>query len=214
MYKRQNLSSKKIYAIKFFGVLVVMFVTIFWMKTYSEITNVNYLNVDYLADVDAKKQIFSIISQPFIYGKVLLGEFFMRFLNPANINLFGWLSYGPTFLISYLVLFFVVVALNNANKVNIGFLERSALFIVIVGLYAGIILAMYLTWTPVGAFKVEGVQDRYVLGIIPALLIFMSVNNRTLEKFRDFISEKIILDISLCFVYTMLLSTVFTYYNF
>ena len=73
---------------------------------------------------------------------------------------------------------------------------------------------MYLTWTPVGAFKVEGVQDRYVLGIIPALLIFMSVNNRTLEKFRDFISEKIILDISLCFVYTMLLSTVFTYYNF
>lgn len=209
-----GLSSKKIYAIKFLGVLVVIFVTIFWMKTYSEIINVNYLNVDYLADVDAKKQIFSIISQPFIYGKVLLSEFFMRFLNPANINLFGWLSYGPTFLISYLVIFFVVVSFNNANKVNIGFLEKSALFIVIIGLYAGIILAMYLTWTPVGAFKVEGVQDRYVLGIIPALLIFMSVNNKTLEKFRDFISEKIILDISLCFIYTMLLSTVFTYYNF
>ena len=61
-----------------FGVLVVIFVTIFWMKTYSEIINVNYLNVDYL-NVDAKKQIFSIISQPFIYGKVLLSEFLCDF---------------------------------------------------------------------------------------------------------------------------------------
>ncbi|WP_423215716.1 DUF2142 domain-containing protein [Streptococcus equinus] len=209
-----NLNKKKVYLIKFLGVFLVILVTIFWMKTYSEIINVNYLNVDYLANVDAKKQILSIISQPFVYFKVLLGEFFMRLLNPANINLFGWLSYGPTFLISYLILFLVIVVFNNSNKVEIGFLERSSLFVVIIGLYAGIILAMYLTWTPVGAFKVEGVQDRYVLGIIPALLIFMSVNNKNLEKFRDFISEKIILDISLCFIYTMLLSTVFNYYNF
>lgn len=212
--KKFNIGSKKLYLIKALGIFLVVLVAIFWMKTYSEIVNVNYLNVDYLANVDAKRQVLSIINQPFVYFKVLLGEFFMRLLNPANINLFGWLSYGPTFLISYLILFLVMVVFNNANKVNVGVLERSILFIVIIGLYAGIILAMYLTWTPVGEFKVEGVQDRYVLGIIPGLLIFMTVNNKRLDNFRDFISEKIILDISLCFIYTMLLSTVFNYYNF
>lgn len=203
-----------IWLIKGLAVLFVALLAVFWMRTYSQIINVNFNDVEFLKDVNPKEQLLSILSQPVVYGKVLVGETLMRDLNPANIHLYGWLAYGPTFLISYTILFFFLVVMNNANKIRFNILGRLSLLLIGLALTMGIVLAMYLSWTPVGSQTVLGIQDRYVLGIIPLFLIFLTANTKFFEKFQDFLSEELVLNISICFIYTMLLSTVFTYYNF
>lgn len=60
--------------------------------------------------------------------------------------------------------------LMNAAKVGV------ATFIVAV---AAIALALYLTWTPVGSNRIDGIQGRYFIGILPALIpLAMVWNNR------------------------------------
>lgn len=199
---------------KLFAIAAVVLVTLFWLKLYSEVVNENSHEVEILREVSAKKQLLSILRQPVMYGRVLIKESLTHLLNPFKINQFGWLSYGPLFLISYNFMYLGTVVINNANKIRLNILSRLSTILLSAGLVFVVTLTLYLTWTPVGDMAVQGIQDRYFLGVIPLILIFFVSNNRFFEKFQDFLPERLILNISTCFIYTMLLSTVLNYYQF
>ncbi|WP_054279042.1 DUF2142 domain-containing protein [Streptococcus phocae] len=212
--KKFDFGRYPVWLVKFVAIVLVCLGTIFWGQLYSEVVNVNYMQLDTLSNVDAVRQIKSVINKPLTYFPVIMREIVMRIIYPANINLFGRLTYGPTFLIAYQILFLGLVVLNNAHKITMNIMSRFALALVILGLFTGAVLAMYLTWTPVGSRVVEGMQDRYSLGVVVFMLILMVSNNKLFKQCQDMLSDRIILNLSICWIYTMLLSTLAHYYTF
>ncbi|MGT2716321.1 DUF2142 domain-containing protein [Streptococcus respiraculi] len=203
---------KNSWLVKLLCITSVFIVAVIWLKLSSEVQNRSLEALDHIKDVNPKEQIVSMLHSPIKYTAIILREILYRLIKPENMNLFGWLTYGPTFLIGLNMMFYFLVVVNNIGKVILDRWSKILLFLVITGIASGIVLAMYITWTPVGLLSVMGVQDRYFLGVIPLMLIFFTSNCSKLEKCQDVVSASLLLDISICFIYAMLLSTLFTYY--
>ncbi len=83
---------------------------------------------------------------------------------------------------------------------------------VISAIIGATVLAMYLTWTPVGSSTVLGVQSRYLIGIIPLVLLLFSKPQK-FKQIEDILSDKLAIHVSLLFILAMLMSTIFRYYH-
>lgn len=99
------------------------------------------------------------------------------------------------------------------QKVIINWWTRLGILLVIAGITGATVLALYLTWTPVGELSVLGVQSRYLIGILPLVFLVFTNQNKQMEKVKDFLSTKAVLNIALLFNICMILSTIFKYYN-
>ena len=52
---------------------------------------------------------------------------------------------------------------------------RIGALVVAAGIYVGIALSMYLTWTPVGSDVINGVQGRYFIGFLPLIPLILNI---------------------------------------
>jgi len=135
---------------------------------------------------------------------------------------FGWLTYGLPEVFIYLYLaFFALVAFVYSKyetgpaaieNIKMTFSNKLAVFIVIALSYVLINLLLYLTWTPVGAPLIQGVQGRY---LIPLLLFlpFLSGNAKpALEAEALFSKHLRIASVAQGFIILSIIQTLFTYY--
>lgn len=196
---------------KILGIIIVTAFAAIWFKLYGQVKTPQL--ADFLKQVNAGKQIHNIISQPLLYGRVVLREMLVNLFNLDNIFTFGALSYGISNLFTLYAVFAVIVYLNNATKVIINWWTRLGILLVIAGITGATVLALYLTWTPVGELSVLGVQSRYLIGILPLVFLVFTNQNKQMEKVKDFLSTKAVLNIALLFNICMILSTIFRYYN-
>jgi uncharacterized membrane protein len=92
------------------------------------------------------------------------------------------------------------------------FISRFGIFIVIALSYVLVNLLLYLTWTPVGAGTIQGVQGRY---FIPLLLFlpFLSRNVHPVQSEEEVVkTHNNIQFVALCFIILVLMHTLFEYY--
>ncbi|MPN12699.1 hypothetical protein SDC9_160018 [bioreactor metagenome] len=135
---------------------------------------------------------------------------------------FGWLSYGPPEVFIYLYIGFLMLVGFLYSKYEHGaariedtkmaFANRLGVFIVIALGYVLVNLLLYLTWTPVGAGLIQGVQARY---FIP-LLLFLPFFSRNVhpvlsegEVTRMHINVQFV---AFAFVILVFMHTLFAYY--
>lgn len=208
--KKFGKSEKFISATKFLILLGVILFAAFWFKTYGQIKTP--YKADFLQKVDGAKQIHNIITTPLLYGRVIIREMIVKTVNMDNIFQFGPLTYGNTNIFSLYMIFLIFVYLSNANKILVSFKEKLGISLVVLGIIGATVLAMYLTWTPAGELVVLGVQNRYLIGIIPLILLLFSIKSTKLKHLEDLISNKLATNISILFIIVMLLTTVFKYY--
>lgn len=102
------------------------------------------------------------------------------------LNRFGWLNYGYAALTSMTVFMFAKVCLQE-KQVIISRLHKFLIFLMVVGTYMITSLALYLTWTPVGAENTAGVQGRYFIPLISLviLLVCNAGNERSVHKNKN-----------------------------
>ncbi|HHJ7909652.1 TPA: hypothetical protein ACQNFD_001454, partial [Streptococcus pyogenes] len=105
------------------------------------------------------------------------------------------------------------VYISNASKITINIVEKMGIIFVISAIIGATVLAMYLTWTPVGSSTVLGVQSRYLIGIIPLVLLLFSSQQQKFKQIEDILSDKLAIHVSLFFILAMLMSTIFRYYH-
>jgi uncharacterized membrane protein len=135
---------------------------------------------------------------------------------------FGWLTYSPPEVFIYLYIgFFALVAFVyskyengaiNIEDTKMSFISRFGIFIVIALSYVLVNLLLYLTWTPVGAGTIQGVQGRY---FIPLLLFlpFLSRNVHPVQSEEEVVkTHNNIQFVALCFIILVLMHTLFEYY--
>ncbi len=136
---------------------------------------------------------------------------------------FGWLSYGPPEVFIYLYVgFFMLVAFVYSQyessaarleeETKLSLCGRLGVFIVILLGYVLVNLLLYLTWTPVGAGLIQGVQARY---FIPLLLFlpFLSRNVRPMQSEGEVQkTHNNIQFTAYAFIILVLMHTLFEYY--
>ncbi|WP_277291234.1 DUF2142 domain-containing protein [Streptococcus orisratti] len=204
-------NKKLVFVNKILGILIVTGFAAIWFKLYGQV-KIPIL-ADFLKQVNVGEQIHNLIHSPLVYGRVVFREMLVNVFNLDNILRFGGLTYGTTNLFTLYAIFTVFVYLNNATKVKLHWWTHLGVFLVIAGITGATVLAMFLTWTPVGSMVVLGVQSRYLIGILPLLFLLFTSKNQQLEKISDFLSTKTLLNVALLFDICMLLSTIFRYYN-
>jgi uncharacterized membrane protein len=135
---------------------------------------------------------------------------------------FGWLAYGPPEVFIYLYIgFFMLVAFvyskyeagtAQLENTRLSLLNRFGVFIVIALGYVLVNLLLYLTWTPVGAGLIQGVQGRY---FIPLLLFlpFFSRNVNPVQTEGEVARTHVNLQFAaLAFIILVFMHTLFEYY--
>ncbi len=91
-----------------------------------------------------------------------------------DIGWFDHIMWGLLAVSPVIVLFFSFVKTSEDSlfkKHRLGYL--AALLVVILAVYALIETTLYLTWTPVGSNEILGVQGRYLIEILPLVMIFI-----------------------------------------
>lgn len=207
---------EKKYQVLFFkllSILIVLLVTVTWLKLYGQIKSPQIDMAEFLQRVNLKQQLISIIKHPISYGATLLKHTLLHLINPAGIEVFGPLSYGMTELFPLSMVYYAMVVINNANKVKISSLSRVGMGLISLGIIGGIVLSLYLTFTPVGEATVLGVQDRYFLGIIPLIFVWLSFNNKRFEKCQNILSDRQVATCSLIFILAMIIRVMLQYYT-
>lgn len=146
----------------------------------------NYVDTrSYLVEenVNASEQIKNIIYHPITYIRVFLNTF--HDLGESYIYTFigsglGWLNISVPNLtiVAYIFLLLIAPFLEkHENQLN---MKQKLIFLVIVlGIILLISTALYVSWTGVGKWEIQGIQGRYFLPII--ILALLCLCNK--EKF-------------------------------
>lgn len=102
------------------------------------------------------------------------------------LNRFGWLNYGYAALTSMTVFMFAKICLQE-KQIIISRLHKFLIFLMVAGTYMITSLALYLTWTSVGAESTAGVQGRYFIPLLALaiLLVCNAGNERDVHKNRN-----------------------------
>lgn len=127
-----------------------------------------------------------ILSNPLSYGKLLVIEtidnFDSMFFGYNTFSRLGYLN-GDTYFfdLSNFVLLFTILYLTFTDAIDKRVIDKKQkliLSILLIGIWCLIWSALYLSWTPVGAPRISGVQSRYFIPILVPLLIMFIPNSK------------------------------------
>lgn len=158
-------------------------------------------------NVDSGAQIQYILSQPVKW----LTEFCASMSRELNgyigmLNTFGCLEYNLSLLTPVSIFMFSKICYQDQG-ISLDPFKKFLVILMIMGVYGASCIALYISWTPVGADYISGIQGRYFLPII-ALLGMLLSSDKT-KKIEDHISD---IAIICCMVGSMLIVTATRYY--
>ncbi|HEY9810329.1 MAG TPA: DUF2142 domain-containing protein [Halomicronema sp.] len=140
-----------------------------------------YVPLNSIAQVYPNQQLSHIFNHPLEFINTLVNSIltYGQYGIEQFIGRLGWLdTVLPPFLITFYTILLLIVSITSYHKQILLSVWQKAIFLLILILNALLIAtALYLTWTPVGAKLIEGVQGRYFLPISPLFfLLFYNQN--------------------------------------
>ncbi|MDD6435218.1 MAG: DUF2142 domain-containing protein [Clostridiales bacterium] len=173
------------------------------------------------SDVSAPGQIAYIFSHPVQYTKTLLTFLFGSYFNPREIVIdavknFYFISFyfNRTFKGAYIFLLPCLYAflfdrpgedLAITCKKKPGSLLKFLTILIFFGTCVLMATALYVSFTPVGNPTIEGCQKRYLLPLLPPLLMFLSPGLCLKKRNYDQIASGIIIFVTLLWFLNILL---------
>lgn len=107
-----------------------------------------------------------------------LGYFISSMINNLHthmlqLNSFGWLDQMNPFMTIAVIFIFGYLCLKE-ERTSLSLWSKIFILLIILGDYALINLALYVTWTPVGSHEIWGVQGRYLIPLISLMPIIFA----------------------------------------
>lgn len=155
-------------------ILITIILSLSWlvfMRKYQEApSHTQYLQAN---NVDMIGQIKHIIKSPkdiivAITETIKEGAY----LDGAIGSYLGWLNIKISNIV--IIAFVALLALSpflEKNEIELNKISKGWITIIAIGTYLLVVIALYLTWTPIGLQKVMGVQGRYFIPILALPLI-------------------------------------------
>jgi uncharacterized membrane protein len=126
-------------------------------------------------DIDGHRQLLFILHHPVQFLSMNVRSLEPTYLG-ATIGNLGWLDtpMGRPFLSCYAALLLLAALAEGHKQICVGLWPRCLAAACALIAWLAVDTASYLTWTPVGAPRIEGLQGRYLIPFLPlgALLLY------------------------------------------
>ena len=184
--KERFSNEKKVFLIK--GMVIVGIVIlggVYYLYTMSFPMNLEHKA--YLESIEAEvvagKQLQYILNNTLKWMHDFLASLIEQADNYViTLNSFGWLDYGYSIL-NIIVVFELGKVCIQEQGVAISQVGKFLIFLMVGGIYCATCLALYISWTSVGASYVSGVQGRYFIPMIALFtLMFSNLSDYTRKK--------------------------------
>ncbi len=129
-----------------------------------------------LDEANPRAQLLYILGNPFAFLQMVLKDFFANGLLYIQgwINGYGYYYWTPPQIVAALFLLsLITVVLMDSTAGQLKRKSRLVFFLVFLAGYIATIASLYISYTPVGANQVFGVQGRYFIPL--ALLLFLTL---------------------------------------
>jgi uncharacterized membrane protein len=213
----KNFTGKKSFYLRFGLISLVALMTPFLWSIIQGNVYVNYAdyNVDYreyvnlIACANLNDQLSFLMHQPGaifeIFGNSIVNNF--RNYSTGFIGNFGWYEVPlPGFVVAFAFAFLSLVTWADGNStLRMARYQRVVLLTPFLIILILIILSQYLIWTCVGSNEATNLQGRYIIPILPLLLILFYQSK---ERFKRFLPGTVVL-----FSATMLIISSVVIYN-
>ncbi|WP_167740068.1 DUF2142 domain-containing protein [Streptococcus acidominimus] len=166
---KKRFSSKVVYLSTFLIGILLVIATGIWYKVSGEV----YYPFN-LPGTDLSSQLHHLSSQPSVYIPVLLKEFVNIGSRASQLFIFGWLDLPMSNLYPYFLLLYTTIVGLNMGKYTLPKWIKIGLLLVSSVIILGVVTVMYLTWTPVAAMEVSGVQGRYYISIYVIIMLLIA----------------------------------------
>ncbi len=132
-------------------------------------------SVSLRSDVDAAKQLRLVIADPIRFPRVIVDDLTAHgsAYFEQTVGRLGMLDLRLPWLLIWCELIAFLLAAQT-SRLNVSTPVRLLALAAFAIAFTGILLALYLGWTPPGSPVVEGIQGRYFIALLPLLLIAMS----------------------------------------
>ena len=124
--------------------------------------------------VDPPAQFYWILGHPWSYAAALAKAIYRWDDYTFMIGAFGWLGSAglPRWIRdTYWIALLLTAVLDGGKSLHLGYRAKAVAAGVYVFTFAVMATFVYLSWEAVGAKNIDGVQPRYLLPIIPLLLL-------------------------------------------
>ncbi|MBQ8131394.1 MAG: DUF2142 domain-containing protein [Bacilli bacterium] len=176
-----NLNKKKIYCIILSVIVIIL--NLVWLKFTSK-----YLTA-FHGRSNSTEQLQYILSNPIRYILILfttIDVYLWSYLEQMVGHSLGRFVVGTSYVMSILAVYFLVNLTKEKNKEEKDFFniwEKIFTGVMILGTIGLTFTSLYLQWTAVGAYAVDGIQGRYFIPLIlPIAMIFMTKEKEVEKK--------------------------------
>ncbi len=127
------------------------------------------------SDVDAAKQMRLITDDPLRFPRVIVDDLITHGSEyvEQTAGRLGMLDLRLPWLLVWCELIALLLA-TQTSRLNVSPAARILALVAFAVAFTGILLALYLGWTPPGSPVVEGIQGRYFIALLPLLLVGLS----------------------------------------
>lgn len=197
------------YYFVFLGIVMTAIFSLIWLKYSSAIPH------PFLSEgVNMVEQIRFLISDPITNSQMLAENLFEGIVDILMLFNFGWLSYNSNGLALFYLFFLGAMTVFYPREFTQKTVSHWGAILVILGIYIGINLSLYLAWTLVGSNGIGGVQGRYFIGILPLMPLALNIGPlfKQLESYQIKLYQNITTFIPICFLSMVLALTLGQYY--
>lgn len=129
--------------------------------------------------ISVNEQIIFLLESPLNIFKVLLVHFRETFFNYnwlAGLNLQGFASpYGINTFLAFMIFAIIVAVLDDSMTFKTK--DKVVIAITVITTFIISSLILYLTYTPVGLYRIAGYQTRYIIPLLPLVLMSCSIKS-------------------------------------
>ncbi|WP_288268404.1 DUF2142 domain-containing protein [uncultured Methanobrevibacter sp.] len=197
---RENYESPSYFKYALIGIILIFIIGVLWNVTYSMPNmrrshrgpRAQELNIDTVLQL---KFMFSSVK----YFTAVMGDILSKtwYVFKDLFRFCDWQGKYGVYQSSILALIFLVyygiISFLYPIKYKISRNKRLFAALVFLVIYIALFLIQYLTWTPVGSLRIQGVQGRYfipLLILLPFILNINSENTRYGERIRKHITKE------------------------
>ncbi len=180
---KSNFKSKKEYICIWIGLVLLCLIVLAWNFLYA----IPKLNNSFRQDtftqfgIDAKNQLKFILDNPIKSIITFISPTFLWIVFSRVFYFGDFMSvYNAFFLSNSLIilfgLYYIALLLYPKGDFKLANKTRIGIFIVNTIIYFGFLFVQYLTWSPVGANFIHGLQGRYILPILALFPLSFTLN--------------------------------------
>ena len=129
-------------------------------------------------ELSIQEQARGILRNPAGFASIVATEYWSQLpaLSYQFVGRFGWLDtpLPLTVRMLYLGMLFLIALTDGRPDFSLSFGQRAVLAAVFLGTLLATAGIIYITWTPVGAGYIEGMQGRYFIPVAPAALLLLT----------------------------------------